>query len=65
MMSKHDEIMRVATVIVEQYEQAEQERGRPYAETFESPSTRKIQENGVTVNVRLLNKLRAAIKGAA
>lgn len=55
-------LIAVAKQIAEGIDKYERERGRPVNETYIHPSTGKTEENAVTVNMRLLNELRAALK---
>ena len=55
-------LLEVAKKIAENIDSYERELGRPVNETFVHPSTGKTEDNAVTVNMRLLNELRAAIK---
>lgn len=55
-------IAEVAKLIAAGVERYEQERGKPIAETYVHPSTGKTEDNAVTVNMRLLNQLRKAVK---
>lgn len=59
---RQESLEKAAAAIAEHYANAERERGSPYNETFKSPFTNKNEDNAVTINVRLLNALRAALK---
>lgn len=53
------EVTKKITTGIDQYER---ELGRPVNETYVHPSTGKTEDNAVTVNMRLLNELRAVVK---
>ncbi|MNE36167.1 hypothetical protein D3C80_1299680 [compost metagenome] len=55
-------LLEVAAQIAEGVDQYERELGRPVKETYKHPSLGTTEENGLTVNVRLLNQLRKAVK---
>jgi hypothetical protein len=55
-------IVTVATMIAAEVDRSEAERGRPYKETYVHPSTGKTEDNALTINMRLLNQLRKAVK---
>lgn len=55
-------IVEVAKLIAAEIDRSEAEHGRPYKETYVHPSTGKTEDNALTVNMRLLNQLRKAVK---
>lgn len=55
-------IVTVATMIAAEVDRSEAELGRPYKETYVHPSTGKTEDNALTINMRLLNQLRKAVK---
>ncbi|MNN74818.1 hypothetical protein D3C76_1465550 [compost metagenome] len=55
-------LLEVATQIAEDVDQYERELGRPVKESFKHPSTGEVDDNALTVNMRLLNQLRKAVK---
>jgi hypothetical protein len=55
-------IVTVATMIAAEVDRSEAERGQPYKETYVHPSTGKTEDNALTINMRLLNQLRKAVK---
>lgn len=64
-ISMFEQLQRVAGAaisIAAEVDRYEAECGRPVKETYKHPSTGKTEVNGLTVNVRLLNQLRKAVK---
>lgn len=55
-------VVDVAILIASEVDRFEVERGRPVMETYKHPSTGATEENAMTVNMRLLNQLRKALK---
>ena len=55
-------LIEVAKKIAQDVDQYERERGKPVPETYVHPSLGTIEDNAVTVNMRLLNELRAILK---
>jgi len=55
-------VVEIATMIAAEVDRSEAERGRPYKETYVHPSTGKTEDNALTINMRLLNNLRKAVK---
>jgi hypothetical protein len=55
-------VSEVAKLIASAVDRVEAERGRPVKETYIHPSLGTVEENALTINMRLLNELRKALK---
>lgn len=55
-------LLEVAKKIAEGVGKHEFVRGCPIPETYVSPFTGLVEENGITVNMRLINELREILK---
>lgn len=55
-------LLEVASQITDNLDAYERELGRAVPETYKHPSLGTTEENGLTVNMRLLNQLRKAVK---
>lgn len=55
-------VLAAAQAIAAGVDRYENELGRPVNETYKHPGNGKTEENALTVNMRLLNNLRKALK---